>query len=74
MILYKGEVYPDGKHKKWQSRESLKNRMDKVLSKYTDYKKIAVVCHGTIIEAASGVRLKTGGVTEYSITVQSGKR
>ena len=66
-------VYPDGKQKKWESRESLKNRMDKVLSKYTDYKKVAVVCHGTIIEAASGVRLKTGGVTEYSITVQSDK-
>jgi len=41
--------------------------MDTVLAKYSKYKKVAVVCHGTIIEAASGIRLKTGGVTEYHI-------
>ena len=63
-------VYPDGKLKKWESRESLKRRMDTVLAKYSKYKKVAVVCHGTIIEAASGIRLKTGGVTEYYYTEQ----
>ena len=61
-------VYPDGKQKKWESRESLKKRMDRVLARYTEYKKVAVVCHGTIIEAASGERLKTGGITEYFLT------
>ncbi|MBQ1310721.1 MAG: histidine phosphatase family protein [Blautia sp.] len=61
-------VYPEGKTKKWESKDSLKKRMDAVLSKYSEYENVAVVCHGTIIEAASGVRLKTGGAAGYSLT------
>jgi len=58
-------VYPAGKPKRWESHEHLKHRIDQVLSKYMDYKKVAVVCHGTIIEAASGAKLKTGEIAVY---------
>ena len=58
-------VYPTGTMKRWESKDSLKRRMDGVLAKYSGYGKVAVVCHGMIIEAACGERLETGGIAEY---------
>lgn len=61
-----GGEYPPGKTKDWEDRTTLKNRLDGVLTKYADLKKVIVVCHGTMIEAASGCHLKTGGIIEYT--------
>ena len=62
-----GGVYPEGKAKRWESNESMKRRFDAVLRKYQDYENVAVVSHGTILEAASGISLETGGVAEYRL-------
>ena len=58
-------VYPKGKKKPWEDKASLRARMDRVLDRYQDAGKVAVVCHGMIIEAATGEKLKTGGIAEY---------
>lgn len=44
-IRSKDTLYP------WESIDSVKNRVDKVLEKYLDYKKVIVVCHGIVINS-----------------------
>ena len=61
-------VYPEGKEKKWEDRASLKKRLDGVLSRYQEEGDVAVVCHGMIIEAATGKKLKTGGIVRYELS------
>ena len=71
-IAHQG-VYPPGKEKKWEDKASLKKRLDGVLSRYQEEGDVAVVCHGMIIEAATGEKLKTGGITKYSTSKKKTK-
>lgn len=43
--------YPTDDEKDWESRISLRRRGMAVLSKYRQYKKVIVVCHGMIIQS-----------------------
>ena len=42
-------VYPANEIKKWESLESLRNRVRKVADKYADYNKVIFACHGMVI-------------------------
>ncbi len=42
-------VHPVGEKRVWETYESMKNRMDKVLDRYMSYDRVIVVCHGMIM-------------------------
>lgn len=47
-------VYPPGETRAWESKESLKNRMDGVIGKYLDYSKVIVAGHGMAFRTLVG--------------------
>lgn len=46
-LMHNG-VYPQGKEKPWETKESLKKRFDSVLVKYLNYSNVIVVAHAEI--------------------------
>lgn len=42
-------VYPEGETRKWESVETLRNRVRAVLNQYVHYDQVIVVCHGMVI-------------------------
>lgn len=46
--------YPDCKDEPWETAEMIKNRVLKVLKKYSHYKKVIVAAHGMMIETVAG--------------------
>ncbi len=60
--------YPKDKEKSWESADSVKKRVLKVLYKYREYKKVIVVCHGIMIEAVTGEELPDcAGIVEFDL-------
>lgn len=49
----------NGKHlnntDNWEEKESIISRVNKVLEKYTNYSKVAIITHGMVINAITGV-------------------
>ena len=59
-------VYPKDEVKVWESKESMKKRMDSVLEKYIGYSKVIVVCHGMIIRTQKNQEIiKNGEIIEF---------
>lgn len=46
---YKGE-YPEGDTKRWETKTTLKDRVDGVLKKYLNYKEVIIVAHEKVIK------------------------
>lgn len=44
-------IYPKGEEKSWETTKEIQNRVVNVLKKYTNYKKIIVVCHEEVIKS-----------------------
>ena len=58
--------YPDGETRKWESADHIKDRVDKVLKKYTSYKKVIIACHGMTMQALTDIRHPDNGeIVEY---------
>lgn len=47
--------YPEGESRLWESRDSMRTRVDAVLEKYLHHEKVIVVCHGMLICNHTGV-------------------
>ncbi|WNS40940.1 histidine phosphatase family protein [Paenibacillus sp. MMS20-IR301] len=47
-------VYPPGAAKLWESRELLKNRVEQVIDRYLDYRKIIITGHGMAFRTLVG--------------------
>lgn len=47
-------VYPPGETRAWESKESLKNRMEGVIGKYLDYSKVIIAGHGMAFRTLVG--------------------
>lgn len=59
-------IYPDGEEREWESAELIKKRIGNVLEKYKQYKKVIVVCHGTVMQYFLGVpHPNNGEIVEY---------
>jgi len=43
--------YPDGEEMQWEDNRIMRERVFNTLNKYTDYKKIIVVCHNILIRS-----------------------
>ncbi len=46
--------YPEGAEKDWEDAASIRARVTAVLSKYRQYNKVIVACHGMLIHALTG--------------------
>ena len=58
--------HPVGENCIWESAEQMKERVMKVLDKYTAYDSVIVVCHGTLMQYVLGVEHpQNGEVQEY---------
>lgn len=67
LIQNKGP-YPDGETCLWESSEQMKERVKKVLDKYTDFNSVIVVCHGTLMQYVLGIRNpKKGQIEAFAI-------
>ena len=47
--------HPAGEHCTWESADQMKARVTAVLEKYTGYRKVIVVCHGTLMQYVLGI-------------------
>lgn len=62
--------YPDGKEMDWESASSVRERVLKVLNKYSSYKKVIVTCHGMMIQATTGGKHPAcGEIIEFEVKV-----
>ena len=61
-----GGVWPAGMTKSWEPRPDVAERVTAVLARYATYQRVAVVCHGVVIEALTGQRVPTGGGLDWS--------
>ncbi|WP_158560811.1 histidine phosphatase family protein [Paenibacillus contaminans] len=64
-------IYPEDGRKLWESKQSVVNRVRKVLSGYLDKSNIIVVCHGMVIASLlelSSEEIQLCGVYEYELT------
>lgn len=60
--------YPLNQIKKWESKESLKNRANLVIEKYKSYDCVIIVAHKMIIQSICGdIDLKPAQIVEYKI-------
>ncbi len=46
--------YPDGTEMAWENASAIRERVLRVLNRYSSYKKVIVACHGMMIQAAAG--------------------
>lgn len=53
--------HPDGEDCLWESAEQMKERVMKVLDKYTQYHSVIVVCHGTLMQYVLGMEHPDNG-------------
>ena len=61
-------IPPKDQIKVWETAENMKNRMEKVLEKYSKYKKVIVVCHGMVIRTVKYQdKISHGEIIEYVI-------
>jgi len=49
-------VYPPGITKLWESKELLKNRVEKVIDQYLEFKKVIITGHGMAFRTLIGER------------------
>ncbi|MNL40193.1 hypothetical protein D3C87_1625240 [compost metagenome] len=47
-------IYPAGETRLWESKESLKNRVEGVIGQYLDYSKVIVTGHGMAFRTLVG--------------------
>ena len=60
--------YPDGEECLWKSAAHIRERVLKVLEKYTHYEKVVVACHGMMIQAVTGgEHPKNGEIVEFKL-------
>jgi broad specificity phosphatase PhoE len=61
-------IYPLGETKLWESKQSVKNRMEKVIDKYLDYRNVIVTGHGMAFRALIGEveDIPHASIIEYS--------
>jgi broad specificity phosphatase PhoE len=58
-------IYPKDQKKRWESLDSLKTRVNKVIEKYVQYDKVIVVCHGMAIRTIKYVeKIELGEIIE----------
>ena len=58
--------HPAGKTCVWESSEQMKERVMKVLDKYTEHNKVIVVCHGTLMQyVLETTHPKNGEIKEF---------
>lgn len=62
----------DGKHaddtQVWEEKESIKNRVISVLKKYDSYSKVAIVTHGMVMNALTGIiKPDCGQIVKYNL-------
>jgi len=61
--------YPQNEEREWESAESIKQRVVRVLRKYSGYKKVVIACHGMMIQATAGKgHPRNGGIVEFELT------
>jgi broad specificity phosphatase PhoE len=61
-------IPPKDQIKVWETAENMKNRMEKVLEKYSEYKKVIVVCHGMVIRTVKYQdKIAHGEIIEYTV-------
>lgn len=59
-------VYPDGSEQDWEDRDHLRARILPVLEQYSGYEKVAVCCHGMIIQAlCDGYHARCGEIVAF---------
>jgi broad specificity phosphatase PhoE/8-oxo-dGTP pyrophosphatase MutT (NUDIX family) len=60
--------YPDGEICNYETVDDIKNRINEVLNKYISYKKVIVVCHGTIMQYFLNIdHPNNGEIVEYEL-------
>ena len=60
--------YPDGELFNYETLDDIKNRINEVLNKYTSYKKVIVVCYGTIMQYFLNIdHPNNGEIVEYEL-------
>jgi broad specificity phosphatase PhoE len=60
-----GGVWPAGEKRAWEPRPDVGRRVTAVLARYRDHERVAVICHGVVIEALTGQRVPTGGGVDW---------
>lgn len=59
-------VHPENETKVWETTESMKKRMDRVLEKYSKYERVIVVCHDMVIRTIkSKEKIDYAEIAEY---------
>ncbi len=60
--------YPEGEDRPWEDAETIRKRVYAVLRKYVEYKKVIVVGHGVMIQAATGSHHpENGEIIEFEL-------
>ena len=63
-----GGEHPDGIEKSWESFSMIRNRVLKVLRKYSELEKVFVVCHGMVMRTLTGKeKIENTEILEYQI-------
>ena len=61
-----GGVYPDGEERPWEDAARIKERVMKVLERYSSYGRVIVVAHGTMIRTTAGCgKLECGQIIPF---------
>ncbi|SFB04477.1 Broad specificity phosphatase PhoE [Cohnella sp. OV330] len=62
-------VYPSGETKLWESKELLKNRIEKVIHKYLAYEKVIITGHGMAFRTLVGEigEIPHASIIEYAV-------
>ena len=62
-----GGNYADGREKDWEDLTAMRKRVLRVLEKYSSYDKVAVACHGMIIQSVChGYHPANGEIVELN--------
>ena len=63
-------VYPPGGTRPWESKEMLKNRVEKVVDQYLGFQKVIITGHGMAIRTLIGEAAETphASISEYTKT------
>ncbi|MCD4713922.1 MAG: phosphoglycerate mutase family protein [Clostridiales bacterium] len=65
-------IHPEGTNKVWETKESMKRRMDSVLDRYMSYNQVIVVCHGMVIRTQKNQEnIKNGEIIEIIRTSEN---
>ena len=61
-------VHPAERTLKWENAQHIRKRVLAVLQKYSRYEKVAVACHGMMIQAVTGGKLpENGEIQEFEL-------